>query len=130
MKKLIFYLTFTLVISFCCLAYSASVNFKWDASTGQVDGYKIYWSDVQSGPYPNELCDVNATSLQYTAILDESQEYFLVVRAYNVYGESGDSNEVHWFYKVPGVPGGLYWSIDLSELMKSLGADQIRFVSR
>ncbi len=36
------------------------------------------------------------TTTEHTATLNEGQEYYLVVRAYNDYGESGNSNEVKW----------------------------------
>ena len=106
------------------------VNFQWGQSSGQVDGYRIYWGEAQNGPYPNQLCEVNETTLNYTAILDETQEYYLICKAFNVYGESDNSNEVHWDYAIPGIPGNLLWSIDLAELMKNLGADRIEFVSK
>jgi hypothetical protein len=129
--------TFTAITAGICslvmmfsLAQAMDVHFHWGASTGQVDGYKIYWGDTQGGPYQNLLCEVNGTTLNCIASLDETQEYCLICRAFNDYGESGDSNEVRWSYAIPGIPGKLQWSIDLVELMRNIGADQIQFVSR
>ena len=72
------------------------VKFSWGQSTGIVDGYRIYWGLSESGPYSNKLCDVNSTTLEYSTELNCSIEHHLVCRAYNEYGESGDSNEIIW----------------------------------
>jgi hypothetical protein len=42
------------------------------------------------------LDQVEGTTTEHTAILDEGLIYYLVVRAFNDYGESGNSNEVKW----------------------------------
>lgn len=72
------------------------VSFTWGESTGVVDGYRIYWGESQGGPYPYQLCDVNGTTLNYTTVL-ENHKYYLICRAYNEVGESGNSNEVYYF---------------------------------
>lgn len=112
------------------LAFGADVNFQWGASSGQVDGYRIYWGDTSDGPYPNQLCETDRATLNYLASLEDEREYYLVCRAFNAYGESEDSNEVHWSYAVPGHPGQLHWSINLAQILKTLGAEQIQFVSK
>jgi hypothetical protein len=112
------------------LAFGAEVNFQWGASTGDVDGYRIYHGEVVGGPYPEQLCEVNATTLNYKASLNEDQEYYLICRAFNSYGESGDSNEVHWCYVLPGPPENLRWSINLVDVMENMGAGRIKFVSK
>lgn len=73
-----------------------TVHFRWGESSGQVDGYRIYWGEVIGGPYPNRLCDVNATTQQHVTSLNKERVYYAVCRAYNRYGESGNSNEVTW----------------------------------
>jgi hypothetical protein len=40
------------------------------------------------------LIEVGAATTEYTATLNEGLTYYLVVRAFNDYGESGNSNEV------------------------------------
>ena len=127
MKILTFLIGFLLCTS---LIFAMDVNFQWGQSTGQVDGYRIYCADIQGGPYLDKIYEGNGTKLNCIIPLLETQEYYLVCRAFNNYGESGDSNEVHWAYAVPEVPGSLYWSIDLVELMENLGADRIKFVSK
>lgn len=73
-----------------------TVRFSWGESSGQVDGYRIYWGKSEGGPYPKRLCDVNRTTQQYTVSLNKAWTYHLICRAYNQYGESGDSEEVCW----------------------------------
>lgn len=72
------------------------VRFRWGQSSGQVGGYRIYWGRTAGGQHPNRLCDVGAEELQYETRLNDEMTYYLVCRAYNEYGESGDSNEVVW----------------------------------
>jgi len=42
------------------------------------------------------LVEVGGTTTEYTATLNEALTYYLVVRAFNDYGESGNSNELVW----------------------------------
>lgn len=124
------FLVLFFVLTAVSLALAMEVSFQWGQSSGQVDGYRIYCADMQGGPYLDKIYEGNETTLNHTLSLPEDQEYYLVCRAFNVYGESGDSNEVHWFYAVPGSPGQLQWTINLSQLLDSLGANKIQFVSR
>ena len=126
MKKVVAFLFGFLLCT--SLALAIDVTFRWGASTGQVDGYRIYSADIQGGPYSDKIYEGNGTTLNCILPLLETQEYYFVCRAFNGYGESGDSNEIHWAYVMPEIPGMFYWSIDLATIMKSLGADRIRFV--
>ena len=113
------------------LAFGIDVHVAWDASPSQnVDGYRVYWGESQDGPFSNQLCEVDATTRNCPITLNETQEYFIICRAFNSYGESDDSNIVHWNYSLPSAPTNLIWSIDLVELMKNIGADRIKFVSK
>ena len=100
-----------LVIPFLAVAESHLV---WDASTGLVTGYRVYYSPTQGGPYrdfievPTTLCSLSRFPLQ------EGFTYYFIVRAYNDAGESGNSNEVPWTvpeskpvvgYTLPSVSG-------------------------
>jgi hypothetical protein len=76
------------------LALEGEVHFTWGASTGTVKGYRIYWGTTEGGPYPSQLCDVNGTTLEYTADIVFDKTYYMICRAYNNIGESGNSNEV------------------------------------
>jgi hypothetical protein len=91
-------ITLFIILLLCMVmpAQAWNVHFRWGESSGQVDGYRIYWGNATDGPYSNQLCDVNGTTFDYYAALNAFQKYWLICRAYNEYGESGDSNEVHW----------------------------------
>ena len=96
MKKLIVFLTMLI------LAMAVTVNadmLKWDASTGDVEGYNIYYGN-ESGVYPfhedvGNVLEVGTPNVD--GALAEHFElnpgtWYFIVRAYNVSGESGDSN--------------------------------------
>jgi len=95
-KKLIPYLFLVFSLFFISYSFAAEVHFQWEASSGIVEGYRIYYGSSHEGPYPDLLDQVGGTTTEYVASLNEGQEYYLVVRAYNDYGESGNSNEVKW----------------------------------
>ncbi|MEA1896784.1 MAG: hypothetical protein U9N53_03885, partial [Bacteroidota bacterium] len=95
-KKLIPFLSLVFFLFFASYSFAAEVQFQWGTSSGVVEGYKIYYGSSHEGPYPNLLDQVGGTTTEHTATLNEGQEYYLVVRAYNDYGESGNSNEVKW----------------------------------
>ena len=97
-KKLIPFLFLGLLLFFASYSFAAEVHFQWGSSSGVVEGYRIYYGFTHQGPYPNLLVEVGSrsTTIDCTATLDEGVTYYLVVRAYNSYGESGNSNEVKW----------------------------------
>jgi len=95
-KKLIPFLSLVFFLFFASYSFAAEVHFQWGTSSGVVDGYRIYYGYSHQGPYPNLLDQVGGTTTEYTATLDEGLTYYLVVRAFNDYGESGNSNEVVW----------------------------------
>ena len=81
-------------------AYSADVTLAWDGvsqSGVSVTGYRVYYG-TQNGPYPTRGCQVTGTSCTVKELKD-GQTYHFVARAYNSYGESGDSDPVS--YTVP-----------------------------
>ena len=124
-------ITFLITLLFTIPLYAMDVHVTWDASpTQNVEGYRVYWGESQTGPFSNQLCEVNATTLNCSVTLDETQQYFIICRAFNSYGESGDSNVVHWNYSLPLPPTNLIWSVNLVELMRNIGADQIKFTSK
>lgn len=75
-------------------AYAAEVTLNWDASSGGPTGYRIYYGTIQ-GSHPDSVDVENVTQYTLTG-LQEDVTYYFVLRAYNVAGESGDSNEVSW----------------------------------
>ncbi|OPL13835.1 MAG: hypothetical protein AVO38_12755 [delta proteobacterium ML8_D] len=97
-KKFYGLMPFLFFIFFASYSLAAEVHFQWGASSGVVDGYRIYYGSESGGPYLNLLDEIGGTTTEYTATLDEAWTYYLVVRAFNDYGESGNSNEVVWSF--------------------------------
>lgn len=120
-------LAFVLLLAvFWNVGHAAEVPFQWGESTGTVDGYRIYWGDATGGPYATILGEVNGTTLNYTATLDEAQEYYLVCRAFNGYGESGNSNEIHWLYELPGEPTNFSWPEIVAMIIDKMGSENVQ----
>lgn len=112
-----------------CLAIAMDVTFQWGASTGQVDGYRIYHGDTAGGPYPTMLCQADGESMLTTnAELEDSTEYYLVCRAFNEYGESDDSNEIHWLRAIPGPPESFGWWKTILSYLHDAGATNVKMV--
>jgi len=88
-KLLVSVITLFFMCFFSAPAYSADVTLKWN-SVAEADGYKVYYGTV-SEVYNIHEDAGNQTS--YTITLDPGTYYFALT-AYNVYGESGYSEEV------------------------------------
>jgi hypothetical protein len=99
MKKGIFALVGMLIL-FSLIApvqANAAGTLAWNAVTGTVQGYKIYYGTTSGGPYPNSANAGTATSYTVNNLpLQERVTYYFVVRAYNQAGESGNSNQVSY----------------------------------
>ena len=76
------------------VVFGAQVHLAWDPSSGKVDGYRIYYGTTP-GNHPIKIEVGNVTDYLVTGLKDGTTYYF-VIRAYNQYGESGDSNEISW----------------------------------
>lgn len=91
------------------VAMAAGPKLVWDASSGPVDGYRVYWGTA-AGVHPNSK-DVGPKLEEPISDLNgllPGTQYFFVVRAYNTAGESGDSNEVNYTtVAVPSAPGNV-----------------------
>lgn len=100
-------LLFILAIPFSAFA---SPFLQWDASTGEVTGYRVYYCTTVGGPYPANY-EVATTSCDMANLpLQENSTYYFVVRAYNSAGESGNSNEASYAVPdstPPAVPQGV-----------------------
>jgi len=91
-KKILFLMIVTFFIFFTSLTcYSADANLQWDTSSGAT-GYRLYYG-TSSGNY-SDTVDVGGTTGYTLTGLDEKLTYYLVVRAYDSDGESGNSNEL------------------------------------
>src|SRR4030042_329650 len=84
----------------------AGTVLTWDASTGTVTGYRIYYG-TSSGNYTGieEAGSVTLYPLSNLPLAEEATYYF-VVKAYNAAGESDPSNEVTYYCpdSTPPVP--------------------------
>ena len=75
-------------------AFAGQVNLAWNASSGPVSGYKVYYGTA-SGNYTSNLNAGSATSATVASLADGSTYYF-AVKAYDSTGnESSFSNEVN-----------------------------------
>lgn len=81
-------------VSIPSIGFAAGVTLAWDASSGEVNGYRIYYGTSQ-GTYPSSVDTGNVTEYALTGLQDGTTYYF-VARAYNDFGESENSNEVSW----------------------------------
>lgn len=108
MKKII--LALLLLIPYAVKA--DTLNVSWDAVTTGIDGlpvvglqgYKVYVSTT-SGVY-GTTPKVTSTTTSATINQTGAGKYYAVVRAYNLIGESANSNEVTFTIldKVPSPP--------------------------
>ena len=113
MKKLL--LAFLLVLFTAIPALAASL--VWDASTGQVDGYIVYFGPT-SGDHAQFHYDVGTPTTCDIDLLNlvPGTEYTFTVRAYNSAGESGDSNAVTYTRPAYSPPANvLPTSVDIPE---------------
>ena len=115
MFKKIFFTVALILLAVPVLAADSTITFGWDQSdVARVTGWRLYQSDTAGGPYTQAGSDIiyDGTSTEFTSdyVLDvpanAETTYYFVVRAYNEYGESGNSNEVSKTYntQVPQPP--------------------------
>ena len=95
---------FTVFFSILLCASAAfgavDVSLAWDASSG-ADGYRLFYrEDGHTYNYGSPDWEGTATTCTIFG-LDESKTYHFVVRAFNEYVESGDSNEEHLYPSAP-----------------------------
>jgi len=96
-----------------CSVFAES-TLVWDASSGEVQGYRIYYGMTQ-GQYDSskDVGGMTQCSL-FDLPLQEGNTYYFAVKAYNTAGESGPSNEVKWVVpdtSPPGPPQDLAWNL-------------------
>ena len=87
------------ILSYTSIAFAIDLSLTWNASA-RTDGYRLFYREQGQG-YNYNSPDWEGTATTCTIRgLDDYTNYHFVVRAYNDYGESGDSSEATW---VPGV---------------------------
>lgn len=111
MKKILGIILMVLVIA---VSVNARPTLMWNASTGQVDGYNVYHGNI-SGDFPVQTDVGNVTEYELEDLIDmgrEGDQFFFIVRAYNVSGESGDSNQTDYIIPIttPNPPPGLTYT--------------------
>ncbi len=96
MKKISIYPLIYLILGilFVASVSAEQVHLNWGASSGVVDGYRIYYGNSSSDRSNN--IDVGNVTDYIISNLSCEQNYYFVVRAYNQYGEGGPSPEVSW----------------------------------
>jgi hypothetical protein len=84
--------TIVLLIFTVDYGYCVSIRLGWNPpERGEVTGYRLYYGMI-SGLYDKVIDAKKAT--EKTIRLKKGNEYYVVVTAYNEYGESEPSNEV------------------------------------
>jgi hypothetical protein len=79
----------------------AETIIEWDAATGEVIGYKIYYG-TSSGSYTSSKTVGNVTQYPLSNLsLTEGATYYFVVKAYNDTTESDASNEISYEVSLP-----------------------------
>lgn len=75
-------------------ASSFQVILEWDASSGSVEGYRVFEREFSEGyDFDNPAWEGLGTTCTISGLV-EGVTYYFVVRAFNEYGESSNSNEV------------------------------------
>lgn len=75
----------------------AAGTLAWNASTGTVNGYKVYYGTTSGGPYPTSANAGTATTYSLNSLpLQQGATYYFVVRAFNQAGESANSNQASY----------------------------------
>ena len=89
MKKIIIMMLFIVALLTVANGYSFEQSFTWDPCTN-IDGYRLYI--IENGNY-EEVWEGDTIKATVDGF-EENVVYHLVVRAYNEFGESPDSNVV------------------------------------
>lgn len=103
MKRLILWIILVLAMA----APVTAATLKWDVSTG-AEGYYVYYG-TETGVYPAREDVGNVTEVPDIVNafgLGSNTEYFFTVSAYNLAGESDNSNEANYTTPIVlSVPG-------------------------
>lgn len=93
---------FIISVSFALLCSSAiAARIEWDASSGLVEGYVVYFSDGTENYTYHAGPELGVDNIEDTLNLTPGVAYTFTVKAYNSYVFSDDSNSVE--YTKPGI---------------------------
>lgn len=81
-------LIMVLIAVFSMISVSSGATLVWDASSGTVDGYNVYYGT--SAANPSESVNIgNTTQYSIDSLpLSENVQYYFSISAYNTAGES------------------------------------------
>jgi Fibronectin type III domain len=111
---------FILVLASGTLAHALEVSFAWDPNVDPVDGYRVYSrQEGQTYNYSQPAWQGPSTTCTISNLAD-GVTYYFVARAYNAYGESGDSNEAVYQVgsSVGDAPGWTSFSVRADEQLR------------
>ena len=95
------FVSFFCALFFTAIASALDIKLAWDLSNS-ADGYRLFYREQgEHYDYMRPAWEGPATQCGVFNLEDDATYYF-VVRSYNDYGESGDSNEAQY----PGGGGG------------------------
>ena len=100
MKKFIM----VLIAIFCLTvsAYGVDIKLAWDANTEpDLAGYKIYWSEENTQPFPN-VKDVGNVLEHPVTGLTEGVTYYFAATAYDTNGNESMYSNIVQFVAEPG----------------------------
>jgi hypothetical protein len=100
------FVSFFCALFFTAIASARDIKLAWNASD-LADGYRLFYRE-QGEHYDYMRPDWEGSATQCRVFnLDDDATYYFVVRAYNYFGESGDSNECRSNeYRYSGGGGG------------------------
>jgi len=99
MKKLTLFIFIFILL---CASFSSAATLKWDAPTsGQIEGYNIYFTDGIDNFNQNVGNVLEVIDIDSAFNLIPGKTYIFTCTAWNIYGESGLSNEV--VYGTPAI---------------------------
>ena len=77
-----------LIFSAVFAGHAAAATLQWNASSGTVDGYKVYYGTSSSAP-SSSVTVGNVTQYKIDSLpLSENTQYYFCVSAFNSAGES------------------------------------------
>ena len=88
MKLFKFTILTTSIFTILLLVNANAATLMWDASSGEVEGYKVYYGTNPTS-HPNSVNVGNTTNYSLDNLpLSEKTQYYICVTAYNAAGES------------------------------------------
>ena len=87
-KKIKKFVIFFLLLAIPSFLYGADIKLTWDASKGQVDGYRLYISEDNGQTWTILKDNIPANTLEANVTVPDHKLVIIRAAAYNTYGES------------------------------------------